>query len=87
MDDDDSFDDYDVDDEGDPTAPCRNCGQPVYDDSPRCPYCGDYDPHGGRAWAWSHKPRWLVWTAVILVLATAFVFAWPFISMLLQLGR
>jgi hypothetical protein len=29
-------------DDGHETAPCPNCGTEIYDDSPRCPVCGEY---------------------------------------------
>ena len=54
---DDALDDeYDDDDEAE-LVPCPNCGQPVYEDAPQCPYCGEYivaatNPWGGRPWWW-----------------------------------
>ena len=29
-------------DEGDSTIPCPYCGHEMYEDSPRCPHCGQY---------------------------------------------
>ena len=77
--------DEDLDD--DPTIPCRNCGRPVYDDAPQCPHCGEYGPDGGRGGPWSHKPRWLVRTAVALIVLTALAFALPYLVTLLNLIR
>ncbi len=50
-----SDDDSDFDDSD--TVPCPSCGEAVYEDSERCPYCGDYitfstSPLSGRPTWW-----------------------------------
>jgi hypothetical protein len=32
----------DDDDEGEAAVPCPYCGKEMYEDSPRCPHCGQY---------------------------------------------
>jgi hypothetical protein len=54
----------------DGTTPCPACGVDMYEDSPRCPQCGEYvTAPAGSGW-----PLWIVLTA-LLCLAVAFL-AW-----------
>jgi len=58
--DEDEWDD-DEDDGGedeDATIPCPHCGRPIYEDSERCPYCGDYVSDHDAAPA--RKPWWII---------------------------
>lgn len=43
---------------------CPYCGEEMYDDSPRCPHCGNYLSREDEP---GHKPRWVLLTAVILL--------------------
>ncbi|MBM4022213.1 MAG: hypothetical protein FJ284_08225 [Planctomycetes bacterium] len=58
--DDDEWDDAD-DDEAD-TLPCPACGQPIFEDSPRCPTCGEYVTAGDAS---PRRPVWVLATAVV----------------------
>ena len=57
------------DDDGLPTVPCPHCGEEVFEDSERCPECGQYiskedapaTPGAGKSGAW--------WVLVLLALA------------------
>ena len=49
--------DEDWDDE-DNVAPCGNCGQDIYDDAERCPYCGEYISREDRRF--TGKPWWII---------------------------
>jgi hypothetical protein len=64
-------DDYDCDGNDDePTVPCPYCRREIFEDSPRCPHCGQYisaeDSPPGR------KPWWIV-VGVLLCLAAIWV--------------
>ena len=41
----DADDDFDSMDDNDWTEPCPNCGEMIFEDSPRCPVCGEYVIH------------------------------------------
>lgn len=51
------------DDDG--TAPCSHCGKDKYEESERCPYCGNYD---SREDSPSRPPLWIVVTAILCLL-------------------
>ncbi|MGO8690656.1 MAG: hypothetical protein ACLQLG_13620 [Thermoguttaceae bacterium] len=57
----------------DGTVPCPSCGRPIYEDSPRCPHCGNYiseeDPPPAR------KPWWIIVGALLVFYA---VYRWIF---------
>lgn len=72
-DDDDDYEEYEEEDSANWTEPCPNCGEMVYEDSPRCPACGDYIVH--RRGPFSGKPLWFF----LLILG---IVAWLIISML-----
>lgn len=63
------------DDSSSDTMFCPICHQIVYEDTPRCPVCGNYLPSQTSIWA--NKPRWvrsIAW--ILLVLAVlGFLFA------------
>ena len=48
--------DIDADDDVNEVLPCPSCGQEVFEDAERCPYCGDWIvPGSGRGqlhWVW-----------------------------------
>ena len=70
------FDDEDPDsplpadlDSGDPedhVAQCPSCGQSVYDDSEKCPYCGDWITET----AGSAQLHWVWWIAGVVALVS-----------------
>ena len=67
-------DEYEADDGGVTiTEPCPECGAEVYEDTPRCPACGNYITH--RASVWSGRPGWWILLGVVGVLATILVLA------------
>jgi hypothetical protein len=44
--------------------PCPSCGNMVYDDTDRCPHCGDWVmPLAAAA---SSRSNWIWWTALIV---------------------
>jgi hypothetical protein len=46
----------------DGTAPCPYCGKDKWEESERCPHCGNYV---SREDAPSQRPRWVIITAVV----------------------
>ena len=52
-----------------PTAPCPNCGAEIYDDSPRCPVCGEYIFATAGA---VHRSAWW-WVLAAAVALIAFI--------------
>jgi hypothetical protein len=58
-------------DEDEPTVPCPYCRREIFEDSPRCPHCGQYisdeDARGAR------KPWWIVLGALLCL---AVVWVW-----------
>lgn len=69
--DDESFDDsagefYPEDeDDGPDTIACPACGASMYDDSPRCPACGEYP---SREEFHVKKPTWILLTGILCLL-------------------
>jgi len=70
MHDDDWDDPEDIPDEDDddPTIPCPACGQPIFEDSPRCPACGEYLTTGVAA---TSRPPWVVLTVLVCLALAA----------------
>ena len=66
------WDDEDIRDQerGSDTMACPSCGADIYDDSERCPFCGDYVVM--RAGATSSRLWWRV--ALVLALAAIALF-------------
>jgi hypothetical protein len=69
-----SFEEDSSDD--DRTLPCPSCGKAMYEDSPRCPSCGEYvtpaaGPSSGLSWV-------IRWGAILALLAAG--------TWLLQIG-
>jgi endogenous inhibitor of DNA gyrase (YacG/DUF329 family) len=63
----------DDDGDGDHTIPCPACGEPIFEDSPRCPACGDYVTAGTGT---ASRPAWVVLTVIVcLALAAWWVFS------------
>ncbi|MBA4018405.1 MAG: hypothetical protein C0483_14660 [Pirellula sp.] len=63
-DDDDIDEEDDSDDaDGDDLLPCPHCGAAIYEQSEKCPKCGEYvDPD-----AQHRKPLWVVFTLLVLI--------------------
>jgi hypothetical protein len=61
--DDEEEDDAEADTEDD-QLPCPSCGNLIYDDTDRCPHCGDWVmPLAAAAAGHGH---WIWWTALVL---------------------
>ena len=57
--DDDEFPEEDeLDDESVEMLPCSECGEPIYEEAPQCPYCGAYVTSATTAWA--GRPTWWI---------------------------
>ena len=65
-DDDGEFGDAPDDDAGDVVEACPWCGEEMYDDSPRCPACGQYRSREDSPP--DQKPAWVLMTAVVLLI-------------------
>ncbi|MBY0589574.1 zinc-ribbon domain-containing protein [bacterium] len=57
--------------EDDGTVPCPNCGKEMYEDSPRCPYCGEYVTHVAPSVVRSSP-----WMMIGMVLALLMALGW-----------
>lgn len=70
---DDEYDIDDVDDESaDLTMPCPHCLGTIFDDSERCPHCGDYL---SREAAPSRPPLWIVLgVSIALIVVVRWIF-------------
>jgi hypothetical protein len=44
-------------------APCPACGEAMFEDSPRCPHCGEYVSVTGT------RPTWIVVTVLVCLAA------------------
>ena len=53
-------------------VPCPSCGRMIYDDTDKCPHCGDWVMPMASAAA--RRPTWIWWTA--LVLAAVMLITW-----------
>ena len=70
--------DFYDDDDDDLTFDCPSCGAAVYEDSPRCPQCGDYVTNASSS---GLRSRW--WFVVIVIVLVALML-WPFLAGLLS---
>ena len=69
---DDDGDGWDGDgDDDEATDPCPHCRRPVYEDSPRCPHCGEY--LGAEDAPPARKPWWVVLGVLLCLYA---VYRW-----------
>ena len=59
------------DDESSETLPCPNCGAEIYEDTERCPHCGEYVTPTGSLWA--GRPAWWIILGILGTLATIIV--------------
>jgi|SaaInlStandDraft_4_1057021.scaffolds.fasta_scaffold246415_1 hypothetical protein len=75
-DEDEDEDDFDEDSES-MTVPCPQCREEIYEDSDRCPYCGEYILSSNAYSALSHpwKGRNVVWVILGLLGALSLIFA------------
>lgn len=65
--------DLEEDDDGDYVVDCLYCGQPIHEDAPRCPHCGqwqdaEHSPATRRAGGWFWPVMVALLVAVILVM-------------------
>ena len=85
----DESDDYDEpgwDDDGeDFTVACPNCGGEIYEDTPRCPLCGEYLT-GTLHPAKQGRSVWWYRVAIAVVVLTVLSFALPYIGDLFRLA-
>ena len=51
--------------DGDTTTPCPYCRRPIYEDSLRCPHCGNYISEEDAPAA--RKPWWIILGAVLVL--------------------
>jgi hypothetical protein len=55
--------------DGEPTIPCPYCREEMFEDSPRCPHCGQYiseeDASAGQ------KPWWIIVGVVLCLIVIA----------------
>jgi len=66
-------DEDELDEDGDDTMPCPNCGAEIYDDAVQCPVCGEYvTSHAGQ---WSGRPTWWILLALAGIVAVIVVLA------------
>lgn len=63
--------DFGDDDDEELTSPCPSCGTEVYEDSPRCPACGEYVTASNSLWS-GKSPWWIVlgMLGILAVVAT-----------------
>ena len=72
----DDDDDY-GDDEEDPTILCPYCRAEIWEEAPQCPECGEYLSLEDRQARHEWQPRWIVLTALMLLLLIALgIVAW-----------
>ena len=61
-------DDGEWDEDVEPTVPCPYCRREIFEDSPRCPHCGQYiskeDAPPGR------RPWWIILGVLLCLLVT-----------------
>ena len=61
----DELDDEEMDDDSaTDELPCPSCGQSIYEDTDRCPHCGDWVMPLATA---ARQRNWVWWTALVLV--------------------
>jgi len=75
------YDDYDQDEM---TLPCPNCNADVYEDTPRCPNCGEYITGSNRN-AFAKRSNWLRNLIVIVIALTILSFLLPHLLTLVGL--
>jgi predicted nucleic acid-binding Zn ribbon protein len=67
----DEDDEDDGQDDGDTTIPCPYCRRPIYEDSQRCPHCGNFISEEDAPAA--RKPWWIIVGALLALYA---VYRW-----------
>jgi uncharacterized paraquat-inducible protein A len=53
------------------THPCPHCKTPIYDQSPRCPHCGNFISQNKSS---IRKPIWFLIAAILCLLVVLFFF-------------
>lgn len=72
--DDDDLEDYGDDEEEEPTILCPYCRAEIWEEAIQCPECGEYVSQEDRQARYEWRPRWIICTAVILLLLFALSF-------------
>jgi len=54
-------------------APCPACSRMVYEDTPKCPYCGEWIAPAGSA---DQRSRTWLWPLVVVALILLILVAW-----------
>ena len=67
--------DFGADDES-TTTECTHCGADIYDDSPRCPICGEYQVGSRSLTAWQGRPLWWKLGGLLGIFAVIFGILW-----------
>lgn len=71
--DDDDLVDDEVDDDAVETLPCPHCGAEIYEETERCPVCGEYVTF--RTSVWSGRPVWWIVLGLIGLVAAVLMLA------------
>jgi hypothetical protein len=61
--------DFENGEDAEPTIPCPNCQQEMYEDSPRCPHCGEYVSE--ESFPAAQKPWWIILGVVLCLIVIA----------------
>ncbi len=72
---DDYLDDSDDEDNSE-TVPCPHCREPMYEDSPRCPSCGEYITSSDFR---KPFPTWLIWVILLTIFGLLLPILWPYL--------
>jgi len=71
--DEDFDDDYDQEDDDEPTVPCPYCRREIHEEAQRCPYCEKYI--SGEDAPLTRKPWWIYLTVgICLIIALRWIF-------------
>jgi uncharacterized protein (DUF983 family) len=75
LDESDDLDDEDQDDASAVTMPCPHCSGTIYDDSERCPHCGEYLSREDLP----YRPPWwvVVGVGICLVIVARWIVRFP----------
>jgi hypothetical protein len=63
--------DYGDDDDEEPTILCPHCRAEIWEEAQQCPECGEYLSLEDRQALHEWQPRWIVITAMLLLLLIA----------------
>ena len=57
------------------TVECPECGADVYEDTERCPVCGNYIVHSSSGYLWNDRPTWWIVIGFLGILAVVVALA------------